>query len=472
MSKQKRVLTFIIIIFVWFFYGYLIILYGKFNDGGWYTSSAISIDKGLSLYKDFYFPHTPFYVYLYSFFLCFFSEPNILVGRFIHWFITSLLFAFLCLKLFKKTSKKSIFLFVILVLSNPCFIYYLSIIKSYSFVQVLLLISLWTFLSENKKLSYFFLGLASSMRISFIPIVFLYWFYDKEKSLKKVLLFLFPWIFLLHFDFIALKQNLYLPIKLFGVYINEISAYHLQNVSALSLLAIFQRKLAYLIQTLSLFLPFLLLVFYLRKNSKVKFLFYIFIMSTLTHGLSLLPYDEYHSPLWLALLFLSLFYIKTLQNKEFKNIIKVCAITFLISLSRFKSKLVLEKSQILKLIKISNQIQKKVQTKKYKLLCFDAYMNVSTRFDFPKELIMSRFSFYYKWTENQVKKHNVVNSIMIKKWIINKDFDFILLTNSEIEKMKLNKVVQENYFLISQYNHLFELKEVSNLYALERIKLF
>ena len=93
------------------------ILFGKFNDGGWYTLAALSIKSGAQPFIDFHYPHTPHFAYFLSkiLHLCPESIHPVLYLRFfcvIIWLISVLL----TIALVKKENYR---LLMILILCQP-----------------------------------------------------------------------------------------------------------------------------------------------------------------------------------------------------------------------------------------------------------------------------------------------------------------------------------------------------------------
>ena len=144
--------------------GILILLFGKFNDGGWYTLAALWIESGAHPFVDFHCPHTPHYVYVLSQILYFCPESMhpVLYLRFFSlaiWIMTLTIAALIV----KKENHK---LLTILILCQPYQIYFLCIIKCYGFLQLIIVLSLLLQNTTSKWFSGYLIGLVLSIRVS------------------------------------------------------------------------------------------------------------------------------------------------------------------------------------------------------------------------------------------------------------------------------------------------------------------
>ena len=259
MRSIKLVLSYAITISV------VVLLFGKFNDGGWYTLAALSIKSGYQPFIDFHYPHTPHYAYLLSqvLHLCPESIHPVLFLRFFH----SLIWLFAVLMAVSLVRKENISLLAILILCQPYQIYFLCLIKSYGIIQLLLLFVLLLQNTNWKLFTGLILGLIITIRVSTPVTLILMPAANKSWNLALLVLALASLIPAIN---AGLLDHWFLPIQHLGLEMNAFNKFYLENFRE-PLEFRLSRKIGYLIKSLIMWSPFLLIA-YQTKNVKVLIL--------------------------------------------------------------------------------------------------------------------------------------------------------------------------------------------------------
>ena len=235
--------------------------FGKFNDGGWYTLAALSIKSGYQPFIDFHYPHTPHYAYLLSkFYIC---VPN----QFVLFTFHSLIWLFAVLMAVSLVRKENISLLAILILCQPYQIYFLCLIKSYGIIQLLLLFVLLLQNTNCRLFTGLILGLIITIRVSTPVTLILMPAANKSWNLALLVLALASLIPAIN---AGLLDHWFLPIQHLGLEMNAFNKFYLENFRE-PLEFRLSRKIGYLIKSLIMWSPFLLIA-YQTKNVKVLIL--------------------------------------------------------------------------------------------------------------------------------------------------------------------------------------------------------
>jgi hypothetical protein len=451
------------------FWSWAFLVYGKFNDGGWYTCAAQAVLKGLNPYTDFYYPHTLPYLYFYSALLSLWPEPGVFEGRILHILVTLFLIGLVTYGLYKK-NRSTVSLILFALAFNPYVLSFLFTIKSYAFLQWLLFLSLGFYFRQQRVVAYFFLGLACHLRISFLPLILVYAWVDRSRfRLGSWAGFLAPFLVLLALPVEAMSENLFLPVPLLGFEPNAFNQVYFQSSGA-DWGSFYARKAAYLLRSLLLFLPFLILVRHINiprvSGILVSFLGFGF----LGHLIAVRPYEEYLIPLYIPLyffLFISLrFPLKPLSRWAWFFIFISLGNQFY----KGSRRLVWPQSQLLAIQTLHSELAERSASSSSQSLCFDGYFNASGIQAYPREVIMGRFSRFPGWKSSRADRLQIVNASKLKNWFQARTFDWILLSSSEQESFfsqdpQLKAILKNNYRYIKQISRFFELPEETYIYA-------
>lgn len=445
------------------------LFFAKFNDGGWYTCAAQAVMQGWSPYSDFYYPHTPPYLYLYSTLLSFFPQPGIVEGRAVHILTTLALLGLTLYLLSRKGGSKSLLLLFATVL-NPYVLAFLFTIKSYAFVQWLIFLSLYCFFVKNKSWAYFLLGAAVCMRISFLPLVLAYALADRFRVRPLAwIAFVAPFLVLLAFPMETMRENLFFPVPLPGFEQNFFNEAYLQY-SWTDLTELLERKTAYFLRSILLFLPFLVLVHKVKSQRVARVLISFLALGFLGHLIAVHPYEEYLIPLYLPLYF---FLILNL-NIRLNLLPRWSLILIVLSLGNHSYKgirrIIGPQSQILNLKNLQSSLKEPAPNPSSKFLCFDGYFNAENPGSYPKEVIMARFSRFPGWSDSKANQVHVVNASKLKSWLQKANFDWILLSSSEkkaffTQDPQIRQVLDKHYKLEKMLSNTFEINEKTSIYV-------
>ena len=426
MRSIKLVLSYAIAISV------VVLLFGKFNDGGWYTLAALSIKSGYQPFIDFHYPHTPHYAYLLSqvLHLCPESIHPVLFLRFFH----SLIWLFAVLMAVSLVRKENISLLAILILCQPYQIYFLCLIKSYGIIQLLLLFVL---LLQNTNLKLFtglILGLIITIRVSTPVTLILMPAANKSWNLALLVLALASLIPAIN---AGLLDHWFLPIQHLGLEMNAFNKFYLENFRE-PLEFRLSRKIGYLIKSLIMWSPFLLIA-YQTKNVKVLILL---CLNIFIHIFLARPLDEYSCFFLLpcAVMLCS----QKISIPKFFYITSV--IVFLIQLERFSNRLVLPQSQILQLQQL------KLEGTVFGL---DAHLQSNYFNSYDKRQTLGHFSVFPTWSDEFSTNKNVFNNNTLKNHIANHKFDWLLVTNSQIKSIGLKPLISK-YELFRKVPNMLE----------------
>jgi len=206
------------------------------------------------------------------------------------------------------------------------------------------------------------------------------------------------------------------------------------------------RKLDYILKSFVIWSPFLLLA-YSSKNLKVLSLLSL---NIIFHLLVNKPLDEYSCFLLLpcALLLcknpISIprsFYILSL-------------LVFLIQIPRFSNRLAIQNSQIIQLQSLNLEGS---------VFGLDAYIQSNYFNSCDKRQILGHFSIFNAWSDDFATQKKVFNRNTLRAHLIAQKFDWLLLTKSQIESLKLQKVLS-NYKLVNSIPTMLELQETLLMY--------
>ena len=429
MRSLKLTLSYAIIISI------VVLLFGKFNDGGWYTLAALSIKSGYQPFIDFHYPHTPHYAYLISqvLHLCPESIHPVLFLRIFH----SLIWLIAVLMTVSLVRKENISLLAILILCQPYQIYFLCLIKSYGLIQLLLLFVLLLQKTNWKQFTGLILGLIITIRVSTPVTLLLMPAVNKPWNWSLLILALASLIPAIN---AGLLDHWFLPIQHLGLEMNAFNKFYLENFRE-PLEFRLSRKIGYLIKSLIMWSPFLLIA-YQTKNVKVLILLGLNIF---IHIFLARPLDEYSCFFLLpcAVMLCS----QKISIPKFFYIISV--IVFLIQLERFSNRLVLPQSQILQLQQL------KLEGTVFGL---DAHLQSNYFNSYDKRQTLGHFSVFPTWSDEFSTNKNVFNNNTLKNHIANHKFDWLLVTNSQIKSIGL-KPLLNNYELFRKVPNMLEENE-------------
>jgi len=411
------------------------IFFGKFNDGGWYTLAALSIKSGAQPFVDFHYPHTPHFAYFLSkiLHLCPESIHPVLFLRFFCatiWLITILL----TIGLVKKENYK---LLMVLILCQPYQIYFLCIIKCYGVIQLLLLFVLLLQNTQWKSFSGFLVGVILAIRISTPASLALM---PNTKKLWSWSLLILALTSLIPAINMGLLDHWFLPIHHFGLEINSFNKFYLDTFHE-PLGIQWSRKIGYLLKSLTMWSPFLLLAIYI-KNLKVLFLLTV---NILLHMSLARPLDEY------SCFFLLPCTVMLCHNKidvpMFFYIISL--LVFITQINRFSNRLVFPKSQLLELqsLKLKGSV-----------FSLDAYIQSNYFRSYDKRQTLGHFSIFKTWSDEFCQRKNVFNNNTLKSHILNRNFDWLITTNSQIQSIGLKSLLHK-YKLIKKIPTMLEQNE-------------
>ena len=420
--------------------GILIILFGKFNDGGWYTLAALWIQSGAHPFVDFHYPHTPHYVYLLAQVLHFCPEsihPTLFLRFFSMsiWIITLLI----TLRLINKENHK---LVTILILCQPYQIYFLCIVKCYGVLQLLILLVIWMQNSNFKWFSGSLIGLILSVRISAIATLTLM---PSPGKIGHWLLFILAMCSLIPAINSGLLEHWFLPIQHFTAEINSFNQHYLDSYQE-PLRMQFNRKLAYLLKSCIMWSPFLLLA-YVSKNLKVLSLI---CLNIIFHLLVSRPLDEYSCFLLLPC---SLLLCQNLISAP-KSFYILSLLVFFIQIPRFSNRLVVKHSQIVQLQSLNI---------KGSVFGLDAYVQSNFFDSCDVRQILGHLSIFNNWSDEFVTQKKVFNHNTLKVHLRTSNYDWLLLTNSQIKEIKLHRILR-NYRLIKTIPNMLEGNETLFVY--------
>ena len=411
------------------------ILFGKFNDGGWYTLAALSIKSGAQPFIDFHYPHTPHFAYFLSkiLHLCPESIHPVLYLRFfcvIIWLISVLL----TIALVKKENYR---LLMILILCQPYQIYFLCIIKCYGVIQLLLLFVLFLQNTHWKSFSGFLVGLILAIRISTPASLALM---PSTNKLWSWFLLILALTSLIPAIKMGLLDHWFLPIQHFGLEINSFNKFYLDKFHE-PLGIQWSRKIGYLIKSFIMWSPFILIALY-AKNLKVLFLL---IINILLHVCLARPLDEY-SCFFLLPCAVMLCNSKIDVPKFFYTI---SLIVFITQLDRFNNRLVLHQSQILKLqaLKLKGSV-----------FSLDAYIQSNYFKSYDKRQTLGHFSIFETWSDEFCQRKNVFNNNTLKNHILNRKFDWLITTDTQVQSIGLKSLLR-NYKLAKKIPTMLEQNE-------------
>lgn len=456
---------------LWLFYGFFFLNFGKFQDGGWYTCAARALLEGLQPYVDFYYPHTPLYLWIYSFLLDFLPAPNPWWGRFLHFLLSTLCLVF-CLRKLKIAGRTNWNWFLVIILINPYFLYFLFQIKSYAICQILLFGSLYLWIESRKPAAYFLLSLVSLTRISFFPILLVYLWLDRKQlkpsyflayGLPLLTLFFWPWE--------SMAQNLFFPIPIPGHTPNPFNEAYF-GIQSPQLISMLKDKVGFLLRLMIIFTPFLILIRHLKNSNVSRLLLWVFWISVLSHVLALKPLDEYLSPVFIPLYFLLFLHYgapKRLRAWMIVLIILSGAHTMVRGIRRF-----VFPSQIQQIESLVQKIRAASAGERELLLSFDGYVNSMLPGKIQRETIMARFSFRPEFEPQQAQALHVVHPRDVERWIGEKRFSFLLLSTSEMDSFNLaiagfSDLLRRHYQMEQSFENLTETEQESYLW---RVKSF
>ena len=238
----------------------------------------------------------------------------------------------------------------------------------------------------------------------------------------------------------GLLDHWFLPIQHLGLEINAFNKFYLENFRE-PLEFRLSRKIGYLIKSLTMWSPFLLLAFQ-TKNRRVLVLL---ALNILLHMLLARPLDEYSCFFLLpcALMLCN----RKISIPKFFYIISF--IVFLIQLTRFSNRLVFPQSQILQL-----------QTLKLEGTVFglDAHLQSNYFNSYDKRQTLGHFSIFPTWSDEFSTQKNVFNNNTLKNHIANHEFDWLLVTHSQIKSIKLEPLLK-NYKLVKKVPNMLEKNE-------------
>ena len=181
--------------------------------------------------------------------------------------------------------KENISLLAILILCQPYQIYFLCLIKSYGIIQLLLLFVLLLQNTNWKLFTGLILGLIITIRVSTPVTLILMPAANKSWNLALLVLALASLIPAIN---AGLLDHWFLPIQHLGLEMNAFNKFYLENFRE-PLEFRLSRKIGYLIKSLIMWSPFLLIA-YQTKNVKVLILL---CLNIFIHIFLARPLDEY-----------------------------------------------------------------------------------------------------------------------------------------------------------------------------------
>ena len=460
-------ITLFILLIGWVLFGLGFLYFGKFQDGGWYTCAAKTVLRGLSPFEDFYYPHTPHYLWSYATLLSWMPNADPFWGRILHILLSTLTLC-VCLHLLVREARDRLFWFVMVLLLNPYMLQFLFQIKSYALIQLLLLGSLWQFLRGNKEISYSLLAILSMFRISFLPLLPLYIWLDRRHFRPTALLAYFiPFLTLFSLDWEVVLKNLFLPIPWPVLSPNLFNHAYLES-NSLTLVEVISEKIGYILRSSLIFIPFLLTVHCVKPKKIRSLLLGLFVIILIAHLPAQRPFDEYLAPVFLPL-YLILFLHADFGSFRIRNstlfllIFSACVTTW-----RGYRRLVFP-SQIQRIETVISELEKVKPGKRSLLFSFDGYLNSFLKEPAPLDTTMGRFSLQPNFTPEQARSLKVVHPEFLWDWIATKKFSYLLLSDSEIHILGhhspgfLNHL-KSHYTLVQTFDYLLEVNEKTHLW--------
>ncbi len=169
------------------------------GDEGFYASAVKMVSSGHTVYKDFFYPQMPVLPYIYV--LPYIVDPSLISLRIFSVFFGIVMMLLWFLYLRKEYDHKPEVIFITILLCSLSFYYnsWSVVFKSYALSNLLIsmtLLSLYRFENNRNKymllISGLSLGILSSIRLLYAPLVFIFilWFLVTRKKLTYLLIFL------------------------------------------------------------------------------------------------------------------------------------------------------------------------------------------------------------------------------------------------------------------------------------------
>ncbi|MBI5573689.1 MAG: hypothetical protein HY919_03945 [Elusimicrobia bacterium] len=448
-------------------------------DEGVYLYAGKLVSEGKIPYLDFAHVQGPLFPFFYGII-------NLLIGSdiFINRIITAffgfcgLIFAGLIVR--KIGGNIAAIIFFLFCLTSVYMLSHYVVVATYGITAFFLYLAIYLALNKNCIfLSYFFLGITLSIRLStaiLVPVFIFYFIISNKKKTKisleysLILILLFCAIFL---PFIIKAPN---------VFFYNILGKHLTILSIKQRLLMtgsvfFANIKDYAVLLLVTLLSFLSLIKTSTENfSKFLFLFLVFIFLFIANLLPVASRGSYYNSLNLPILFMI---IGLATAKMIKTEKKIAAVIPIILFMNFAEQSVLVKKH--KLISEENAMTKIKEEAKFiemdilpsrNLLTFSTLLTVQSNLNIPIEFAEDCFSYKGDWLTDKCKKYKRVNNEIFMDYVSDKGIrlialgDFDLYQFGENKKIILQKMEKSGFTYVKKIENFGQWHD--NLYIFTR----